>query len=160
MGPGSSGPISRQQRRPVVATPSPSVETFGEVTTGRQYLTSQSSLEPFGRMGRNCLTASVRLASRDAAKKAHRLVRDGFGGGRCGGAAPAQGRPLAADRPYTYRATATLREKALGGARLVFPVLGLSPALSGRVRGPESELRIVAGNALSARVRLGYVAAN
>jgi len=26
-------------------------------------------------------------------------VRDGFVGGRCGGAAPAQGRPLAADRP-------------------------------------------------------------
>ena len=26
-------------------------------------------------------------------------VRPGFGGGRCGGAAPAQGRPLAADRP-------------------------------------------------------------
>jgi len=29
-----------------------------------------------------------------------RSVSDGFGGGRCGGAAPAQGRPLAADRPY------------------------------------------------------------
>ena len=29
-----------------------------------------------------------------------RSVRDGFVGGRCGGAAPAQGRPLAADRPY------------------------------------------------------------
>ena len=28
-------------------------------------------------------------------------VRPGFGGGRCGGAAPAQGRPLAADRPNT-----------------------------------------------------------
>jgi len=28
-----------------------------------------------------------------------RSVRDGLVGGRCGGAAPAQGRPLAADRP-------------------------------------------------------------
>ena len=29
---------------------------------------------------------------------AERSMRDGFGGGRCGGTAPAQGRPLAADR--------------------------------------------------------------
>jgi len=33
-------------------------------------------------------------------------VRHGFGGGRCGGAAPAQGRPLAADRPYADRVSA------------------------------------------------------
>ncbi len=31
-----------------------------------------------------------------------RSVSDGFVGGRCGGAAPAQGRPLAADRPEQH----------------------------------------------------------
>ncbi len=44
------------------------------------------------------LAAGTLPDRRTAAKKAHRSGRHVFVGGRCGGAAPAQGRPLAADR--------------------------------------------------------------
>jgi len=47
--------------------------------------------------------AAARLSERYRWKEPTWSVSDGFLGGRCGGAAPAQGRALAPDRPNASR---------------------------------------------------------
>ena len=62
--------------------------------------TNPSALAPFRLSSkRRWLAADTLPDRRTAAKKAHRWVRHVFGRGRCGGGAPAQGRPLAAAPP-------------------------------------------------------------
>ena len=64
-------------------------------------------IEVFGWVSGAQLVNRRRRASKPArCDDGTRWVRHGFGGGRCGGAAPAQGRPLAADRPYADRVSA------------------------------------------------------
>jgi len=69
------------------------------VTTKPQYLTSQPSLESFRLLGTHLVYSRRRARQPTGCEEGTRSVRPGFVGGRCGGAAPAQGRPLAADRP-------------------------------------------------------------
>ena len=69
------------------------------VTTKPQYLTSQSSLEPFRLLVTQLVCSRRQARQPTRCEEGTRSVRHVFVGGRCGGAAPAQGRPLAADRP-------------------------------------------------------------
>ena len=67
--------------------------------TQPQQLTSQSSLEPFRLLVTRLVCSRRQARQPTRCEEGTRSVRHVFGGGRCGGAAPAQGRPLAADRP-------------------------------------------------------------
>ncbi len=69
------------------------------VTTKPQQLTSQSSLEPFRLLLKQLVCSRRHARQPTRCEEGTRSVRHVFVGGRCGGAAPAQGRPLAADRP-------------------------------------------------------------
>ena len=62
------------------------------VTTKPQYLTSQSSLEPFRLLVTQLVYSRRHARQPTGCEEGTRSVRDGFVGGRCGGAAPAQGR--------------------------------------------------------------------
>ena len=60
---------------------------------GAPCLTNPSPLAPFSLSSkRSWLKGGTLTDRRTAAKEAHRSVRRGFGGGRCGGNPPAQGR--------------------------------------------------------------------
>ena len=69
------------------------------VTTKPQQLTSQPSLEPFRLLVTQLVYSRRHARQPTRCEECTRLVRHVFVGGRCGGAAPAQGRALAPDRP-------------------------------------------------------------
>ena len=86
------------RRRPRIGSGSV-LQQPSKVTTKPQQLTGQSPLEPF-RLLVTQLVCSCRHARQPTlCEEGTRSVSHVFVGGRCGGAAPAQGRPLAADRP-------------------------------------------------------------
>ena len=62
------------------------------VTTKPQQLTSQPSLEPFRLLVTQLVYSRGHARQPTGCEEGTRSVRHGFGGGRCGGAAPAQGR--------------------------------------------------------------------
>ncbi len=65
---------------------------FSTVIAKPQWLTGRSFLELFGLLVMGLVCGRGYGGQRTGCDEGRRWVRDGFGGGRCGGAAPAQGR--------------------------------------------------------------------
>ena len=70
----------------------PSVNKGRIVIAKPRQLTSQSSLEPFRLLLPQLVCSRRHARQQTRCEECTRSVRDGFVGGRCGGAAPAQGR--------------------------------------------------------------------